>query len=49
MKEFTVKVDCGDVFINGEFVAQLCWEPEAIGLAIANWLEDKTEESDDAD
>lgn len=40
MKEFTVKVDCGDVFINGEFVNQLCWNSDSIGMTVTNWLND---------
>lgn len=36
--EFTVKVFDGEVYINGEFVDQLCWDGDAIGSAIAGWL-----------
>ena len=48
--EFTVKVKCGDVFINGEFVSQLCWDNDSIGYAITNWLNgnyDKNENEED--
>ena len=34
---FTVKVLDGEVYINNEFVAQLCWDPDSIGSAIAVW------------
>lgn len=31
----------GEVYINGEFVAQLCYDNDAIGCAIANWLNEQ--------
>ena len=44
--EFTVKVVCGDVFINGEFVSQLCFDNDSIGYAVTAWLNgDSDEES----
>lgn len=46
MKEFTVRVDMGDVFINGEFVAQLCWDNDSIGSAVTNWLDGIVDDSD---
>lgn len=36
--EFTVRVEDGDVYINDEFVNQLCFSSDAIGSAIAEWL-----------
>lgn len=38
MMKFELKIDCGDVFINGEFVSQLCWNAESVGYAISNYL-----------
>lgn len=38
--EFKVKVTDGEVYINDEFISQLCWTPEAIGAAITVWLQD---------
>ena len=46
MMEFTVKIDMGDVFINGEFVAQLCWDSESIGWAVTNWLNGDIDEGE---
>lgn len=46
---FVVKIDLGDVFINGEFVSQLCWTPDAIGYAITSWLEDQEREEEKLD
>lgn len=44
--EFTVKVTNGDVFINGEFVSQLCFDNDSIGYAVTAWLNgDSDEES----
>ena len=40
--EFTVKVIDGEVFINDEFVAQLCWTEDAVGIAVALWLKETT-------
>lgn len=48
---FKVNVVTGDVFINDKFVSQLCWTPDAVGMAIASWLEEQEaqdeEESDE--
>lgn len=41
--EFTVHIKDGEVYINNEFVAQLCWDPDSIGSAIAVWLEEQDE------
>ena len=38
---FTVSVVDGEVFINGEFVSQLCWTNDAVGTAIAMWLDEQ--------
>ena len=35
---FEVKVEDGEVYINDDFVAQLCWDAEAVGSAVALWL-----------
>lgn len=35
---FKVDIDMGDVFINGEFASQLCWNSESVGYAIAEYL-----------
>ena len=37
-KQFLVELDCGDVLIDGQYVAQLCWDEDSIGAAIASWL-----------
>lgn len=37
--EFTVKVVNGDVFVDGRFVRQLCWDNESIGMAVAAALD----------
>lgn len=37
--EFKVKIENGDMFINGEFVSQLCWDNDSVGCAISNWLD----------
>jgi len=37
-EEFTVKINNGDVFINGEQIAQLCYNADSVGYAIANYL-----------
>lgn len=44
--EFVVKVECGDVFINGQFVAQLCWDNESIGYAVTRWLNGDIDDSE---
>lgn len=43
--EFKVKVIDGEVYINDEFIAQLCWTPDAVGSAIAVWLEESEDMS----
>ena len=42
--EFNVKVINGEVFINGEYVSQLCFDSEAIACAVADWLDSDTED-----
>lgn len=44
--------DDGEVYINGQFVAQCCWDADAVGAAIAATLkrsnteiEEKTKEN----
>lgn len=37
-QEFTVKIDCGDVYINGKFYRQLCWTPDAVACVIDDYL-----------
>ena len=37
-QNFTVEIDCGDVFINGNFYRQLCWTPDAVAFAIEDYL-----------
>lgn len=37
-QEFTVKIDTGDVYINGKFYRQLCWTSNMIGLVIEDYL-----------
>lgn len=48
-QEFTVKIDCGDVYIDGKFYRQLCWTPDAVACVIDDYLNgvpaDKEEES----
>ncbi len=44
--KFSVAVKCGDVFINGKFVSQLCWSNEAIGMAITAWLNGEADVED---
>lgn len=41
---FSVKVEDGEVFINGKFVAQLCWDNDAVAAAIGVWLNEQDEE-----
>ena len=41
-----VEVKDGDVFINGEFASQLCWDEDSIGYAVAEWLKRNNEEED---
>jgi hypothetical protein len=36
--EFTVKVNSGDVYINGKFYRQLAWTPNQIALVIEDYL-----------
>lgn len=36
--EFQVRIDSGDVFINNEFVSQLCWTTDSVGYAVMDWL-----------
>lgn len=45
--EFNVRVIDGDVYINDEFVSQLCWTNEAIAYAIGYWLDKQIDEKDD--
>ena len=33
----TAKPD-GDVYINGKFFSQLCFTPEAVGMAVSDYL-----------
>lgn len=47
--EFTVKVLMGDVFINGQFVAQLCWDGDSIGTAIASWINGDVDDTDNSE
>lgn len=37
-QEFTVRIDMGDVYINGKFYRQLCWTPDAVCFAIQDYL-----------
>lgn len=39
-EELNVSLKNGDVYINGEFVSQLCWDADAVGSAVAAWLQD---------
>ena len=39
-----VEVKDGDVFINGEFASQLCWDEDSVGYAVAEWLKRNNEE-----
>lgn len=39
--ELIVRVEDGNVYINGEFVEQLCWDAESIGGAVTTYLEDE--------
>lgn len=38
-QKFEVEIRNGDVFINGEFVDQLRWTSDSVGMAIAWWLD----------
>ena len=38
--EFIVRIENGDVFINGKFTDQLCFDADAIGSAVANYIKD---------
>lgn len=42
-----VEVDCGDVYINGKFASQLCWDEDSIGYAVASWLKGEGDDSND--
>lgn len=44
--EFTVKVIDGDVFIDGKFVSQLCFDNESIGIAVTTYLNGNYDDSD---
>lgn len=35
---FNVDIDMGEVYINGDFASQLCWDSESVGFAIARYL-----------
>lgn len=39
--KFVVELNCGDVYINGEFVSQLCFDSQSVGYAISAWLEEQ--------
>lgn len=41
---FNVQVKDGEVYVNGEFVAQLCWDEDAVGFAVAEWLKQEPSE-----
>ena len=43
-EKILVEVKDGDVFINGEFASQLCWDEDAVGFAVAEWLKHNNEE-----
>lgn len=45
--EFTVNVWNGEVYINGEFVAQLCFDSDSIGSAVTSWLDGDYDDDDD--
>ena len=45
-EKILVEVKDGDVFINGEFASQLCWDEDSIGYAVAEWLKHNNEEED---
>lgn len=38
--EMKVSVHNGDVYINDEFISQLCWTPDMIGYAVADYVRD---------
>ena len=42
--ELKVVVEDGNVFINDEFVDQLCFDGDSVGSAVANYINDKYEE-----
>ena len=48
-RSFNVKVKDGEVYINGEFAAQLCWDEDAVGCAIAEWLKNSPESSEETE
>ena len=43
-EKMLVEVKDGDVFINGKFASQLCWDEDSIGSAVAEWLKHNNEE-----
>ena len=45
-EKILVEVKDGDVFINGKFASQLCWDEDSIGSAVAKWLKYNNEEKD---
>ena len=46
-QKFTVEINCGDVFIDGKFVSQLCWNPDSVGYAIASYLRGVVDEGEE--
>lgn len=45
--EFTVKVSAlGDVYINDEFVSQLCFDPLSVAMAVMTWMDGVKDEED---
>ena len=45
--EFTVKVENGNVYINGEFVGQLCFDNASIGYAVTSYLNGDYDKDDE--
>lgn len=41
MEIITIHIDNGDVFINGEHTAQLCFDADSVGSALATYLREK--------
>lgn len=41
-----VVVNNGEVFINGEFVRQLCWDNDSIGMAVTAYLNGDLDDSE---
>lgn len=35
---------CGEVYINGLFAAQCCWDADAVGFALAYFFSNNEEE-----